>query len=518
MRLFTLFSFALLAVPGSAQLFNAEATNISITTGTTLTVEGDVVLNTGSNITNEGDLHVVGDWTNNSGSTGVTPFATGTVLLHGIGVQNIQGTSVTDFRNLVIAGGNKVLQLNTLCGTPLQSDGTLTLNGAVLELNGRTLSIFNPAGTAVVDGGGSVRSESTDLLSRFQWSLGSDLSEHRIPFSDGSGFPLPFAYTPVVPAPLNTILSVATYPTAPDNTVFPVTTNQQVLHVAGAGIPDNSPNTVDRFWLVDLPNGSFTGSMLLSYSPSDDPMFGPGPVRAQRWLEGTGTWENPLLPGQSGPALREVLVPNVLFSDAITPTNEHIWALAYDNTPLPVELLHFDGTCAEGLITLNWATASELNCERFEIERYSDAEGWKALGALPALGDGTGSTRYAFTDRPPDTEDALRYRLMEVEASGRSVALRTIVVQGCTFDDRMMIFPNPADMGFTVRIPSHLIENTRHLDVRDALGRSILRMNGAELALRVMVNVHDLNPGAYTVALSDDLGVLLDKRQLVVRH
>lgn len=516
----TLATIAVIAfcTTSSAQLFTATGATITIAGGAEVTVEGDVLLNTGATFDNEGSLRVEGDWTNNSGGSGVLPTGAGSVLLHGAAAQNIQGTAVTDFRNLIITGGNKVLVQNTVCGTPIQPDGTLTLDGAVLLLNGRTMSVFNPASSAVVDLGGSVRSESTDLLSRFQWAMGADITEHVIPFSTAAGAALPFAFTPTAPLPANTLVGVATYPTAPDNTVFPVTANQQVLNVSGVSVADNSPHTVDRFWLVDLPNGSFTGSMRLSYTPAEDAAFGPGPVRAQRWLESGSVWQYPPLPGQSNPATREVLAPNVLFTDAIAPTNEHIWALAYDNSPLPVELMHFSGTCGAGSVRLEWSTGSELNSARFMIERSDDDVRWVQVGALPAAGTSAMVTHYAFTDGMQATDDWAYYRLIEISTDGRATLLRSIAVPGCGPQDRMIVFPNPARTEFFVRIPSALADTALLLEVRDALGRPVLNARVPALAPVLSIDSRSLGAGWYTVVLLDGQGNVLDQTRLVVQN
>lgn len=440
----TLWSIA----PVCAQLLTAVNVPIANTSGTTITVEGGLLLNASAVITNAGDLRVQGDWTNNSGGTGLAITSPGNVVLYG-GSQIIAGTSVTDFRHLVISGGNKVQQQDAVVGTPVQNDGTVDLNGAILVLNGRTFTVFNPAGTAV-SGSGSVRSETTDLLSRFQWALGNDVTGHRIPFSTAGGVSFQFTLTPSAPFAANTLVSVATYPTAPNNTPFPVTVNQQVLHVAGATIPDNSPNTVDRFWLVDLPNGNFTGSMLLSFTPAEDPLFGPGNVRAQRWLESGATWQYPPLPGQTNPGAREVLVPNVLFSNAITPQNEHIWALAYDNTPLPVELLTFSATAIDNhMVRCDWTTAIELNNDFFTVERSPDGLRFEEVGNVPGASNSVIPLVYAFDD-PHPYPGLSYYRLRQTDLDG-TVSWSEAVPVVLSRYHGVGIFPNPSSGAFYIQ-------------------------------------------------------------------
>ncbi len=520
MTMRTLLGIAICAwcTTSSAQLFTATGTTVTIASGVVVTVEGDVLLGTGGTFDNEGSLRVEGDWTNNSVGSGVLPTSTGSVLLNGSAVQDIQGTAVTDFRNLIITGGDKVLLQNAVCGTPIQPDGTLTLDGAVLLLSGRTLTVFNPLSTAVVDLGGSVRSESSDLLSRFQWALGADIAEHVIPFSTSAGAALPFAFTPSAPFPAGTLVSVATYPTAPNNTAFPVTVNQQVLNVAGASVADNSPNTVDRFWLVDLPNGSFTGSMRLSYTPPEDPSFGPGPVRAQRWLESGSTWQYPPPPGQSNPATREVLVPNTVFTDAATPTNEHIWAMAYDNSPLPVELLFFTATCEGERMRLEWSTATETNSDRFVVQRSANSEHWYDLDVVAAAGNSQQIIDYTFVDAQPLGNSHSYYRLLQVDANGDENVLPTVAVPPCGQQGTIIFFPNPADEVLWVDASAlHLGEPNIDLILIDATGRTVHRVSSVASQGPVALSLQHIAAGSYTMQALGTQGQMLDARRLVKR-
>lgn len=481
---------------GIAQVFNAAGVRITVNGGTQLVVEGGGQLNAAAVFENDGVVRLLGDWTNNSGGLGFNSTSTGSVSLHNPLPQLVQGTATTDFRNLVISGGTKTLLRNAQCGTAAQPDGSLILNSGTILLNTRTLSLYNPASVALTDAGGSLRSETTDLLSRFQWALGSDVSEHRIPFTDGSNNVLPFAFTPSAAFPANTLLSVATYHTAADNTIYPVTANQQVLHMAGVAIADNSPNTVDRFWLVDLPNGALTGTLHLSYSSLDDPSFGPGLVRAQRWLESGGTWQAPL-PGQTQPFLREVVVPNVVFTDATTPTNEHIWAMAYDNTPLPVTLLSFEAHCAGTASNLAWRTASEQNSARFTVESSTDGFTWTTIGTLTAAGTSTIPVDYKLLDPAPYAGPEVLYRLWQEDLDGTTTLLTMISTSTCATTD-LVLYPNPARDRVQVKLPMQ-DAGVLLITVHDATGRVVLQQNVEHTGTTILLNVLDFAPGTYQV-------------------
>ncbi|GAB3199673.1 hypothetical protein GCM10027293_19130 [Pontibacter aydingkolensis] len=50
--------------------------------------------------------------------------------------------------------------------------------------------------------------------------------------------------------------------------------------------------------------------------------------------------------------------------------------------PLPIELLYFRGNLAQGVPSLEWATATVKGNVRFEIERSTDAKNFVKVGTL----------------------------------------------------------------------------------------------------------------------------------------
>jgi hypothetical protein len=380
-------------------------------------------------------------------------------------------------------------------GLPANPDGTLELGaGATLVQEGRTFTVFNPAGTAVIDNGGWVVSEHPTFNSRFQWVLGNDVTEHRVPFGEPSGPAFPFAYTPAAPLPANTILSIATYRTAPDNTPYPVLPPQEVTHVRDQAGVDNSDNTVDRFWLVDLPDGAFTGDLLLAYAPAEDPLFGPGPIRAQRWSEAIGAWEFPL-PGQSNPALREVAVPNVAFSNAFAPGNAHIWALAYENSPLPISLLHFHAEARDNsYVHCSWTTVSERDNDFFTVERSRDGLTFEDVGDVQGAGNSHTTLHYNFDDLRPHTGLSY-YRLRQTDFDGSETWSQAVPVV-ITRDVDVSVFPNPNRGQFTILRSN--ADEALDLQLLDGAGRVVRQWSIPMGMDRLAVDL-DAASGMYTV-------------------
>src|SRR5690349_7452974 len=114
-----------------------------------ITMNGDLQNNAGTTIDNSGTINLTGNWINNAGNNCFGTSA-GTVILSGAN-QNIGGGNSTVFNNLSTQGsGTKTLLVNTTVGGGNASPaGSLSLNTAVLDLNGKTLLISNPAGGGI---------------------------------------------------------------------------------------------------------------------------------------------------------------------------------------------------------------------------------------------------------------------------------------------------------------------------------------------------------------------------------
>ena len=97
---------------------------------------------------------------------------------------------------------------------------------------------------------------------------------------------------------------------------------------------------------------------------------------------------------------------------------------AYSNTngqrtPLPVELSAFTATAEGAAVRLVWATASEKNSARFEVERSTDGRTFAAIGAVAAAGSSTALRSYELLDATlPASTATLYYRLKQVDQDG----------------------------------------------------------------------------------------------------
>jgi hypothetical protein len=113
------------------------------------------------------------------------------------------------------------------------------------------------------------------------------------------------------------------------------------------------------------------------------------------------------------------------------------------SAPLPVELISFSATPGSDGVMLNWATASELNNNYFEVQSSPDGKTWTNVGKKVA-GQGTKSTRtdYQLLDSTPFVGTSY-YQLHQVDFDGKD-SFSKVVQVNFKYEVSLKLFPNPA--------------------------------------------------------------------------
>jgi len=140
--------------------------------------------------------------------------------------------------------------------------------------------------------------------------------------------------------------------------------------------------------------------------------------------------------------------------------------------PLPVVLTAFTATAASpAAVRLAWATASEVNSARFEVERSTDGQAFASVGQVPAQGNKSTPTAYAYQDALPAAPTGpLYYRLRLVDQDGTATYSPVRTVRLGETPAGLLVFPSPAAGPATLAgaAPGAPVQ------VLDALGRVVL--------------------------------------------
>lgn len=145
-------------------------------------------------------------------------------------------------------------------------------------------------------------------------------------------------------------------------------------------------------------------------------------------------------------------VSDATFGDPCFGTRKSLAVVVTYATPLPVVLTSFTVAAQPGSAgtTLTWATASEVNSARFEVQRSSTGSSFTALGSVAAHGSSSVSHTYTWLDASlPAGATTLYYRLRQVDVDGSSTysPVRSVRLERTA---GLALYPNPGQAATTL--------------------------------------------------------------------
>ncbi|MCC3156404.1 T9SS type A sorting domain-containing protein [Hymenobacter sp. 15J16-1T3B] len=175
------------------------------------------------------------------------------------------------------------------------------------------------------------------------------------------------------------------------------------------------------------------------------------------------------------------------------------------NGVLPVALLGFDAKRTAGTVTSTWATATEQNNARFEVERSLDGKAFETLGTVAGAGNSTQRRDYSFVDAHPAAGLAY-YRLRQVDNDGTETLSNVVAVAAVTDKAAALtVSPNPGTGLFEVWTDAPA-GTPLQLTVQTVLGTEVLRQRLTATAQRPQLDLRRLPAGVYYVRVRSAAG------------
>jgi hypothetical protein len=228
-----------------------------------------------------------------------------------------------------------------------------------------------------------------------------------------------------------------------------------------------SENTV-----TTAPAGTFVVDYTVTEIPSVSIFKDPGNVAntAAEAQRGTGT----LLNGAEWDELQNFPLGNtnvqlVSSSSSFNSLGDGTFALAWEFTALPVDLLRFNANLKEQQVVLDWTTINEKDAVYFEVQRSTDGINFTSIGTVTATGKDKPFESYEFVDSSPELGNNY-YRLKQVDRTRKvhnSKVIQINVVSKVSFT----AYPNPIKGGELLKV-NVLGLNSESADV------SIINMQG----------------------------------------
>jgi hypothetical protein len=120
--------------------------------------------------------------------------------------------------------------------------------------------------------------------------------------------------------------------------------------------------------------------------------------------------------------------------------------------PLPVELVSFVGEFEKGTVFLVWKTASELNNERFILERSVNGIDFVAIYTVEGAGTTSIPQEYSYTDQSPFS-GINYYRLKQIDFNQIFTYSKIISVEATDQPGPpITVFPNPSEHSDVIQI------------------------------------------------------------------
>jgi hypothetical protein len=170
-------------------------------------------------------------------------------------------------------------------------------------------------------------------------------------------------------------------------------------------------------------------------------------------------------------------------------------SVSVSSSALPVTLTHFTATPKSSTVQLDWATATELNNDGFEVQRSADARSWEKLGWVAGRGTTQERQDYGFVDEAPLSGQSY-YRLKQIDYDGQYEYSPTVSVRG-RGEALFSVFPNPARERLQVRFDDTPPVDAR-LRLRNARGQTVREW---PVDTRGGLSLEGIRPGAYVLQL-----------------
>lgn len=172
---------------------------------------------------------------------------------------------------------------------------------------------------------------------------------------------------------------------------------------------------------------------------------------------------------------------------------------------LPVEFTHFTVAAKGAHTQLDFATASEINNDYFEVQRSSNSRDWEVIGKIEGAGTTQQEQNYSFADRQP-LLGMNYYRLRQVDYDGQFEYSSIVSIKMEAVLGEISIHPNPVQDYLQINI----LPAATSLIIIDQTGRVIHRQKLSGQA-DVEIQAQTFLSGTYQLILFDSEGEILTK-------
>ncbi|MCI5054802.1 MAG: T9SS type A sorting domain-containing protein [Flavobacteriales bacterium] len=404
-----------------------------------------------------------------------------TVTYNRAGDQNIIDPQDSYYNLVIDNGGTK-----TMDGS-FNVDNQLTMTNGHIDANGGTLTL----GTSAVSAGTLSYTTGNIANGSFQrWFSASTIADGGIP-----------GFFPVGSTSLDRIFYLSMPAVAP-STGGTVTVSANI----GSGYQDvtivDGAQTVDRIdngtWSVSTGNGLAGGTYNMQMG--GDGFTNIGDVADLRVvLNGSAVGTAGVNSGTTG----NPIVQRTGLGLADLSGSFHLGTTDIINSPLPVELISFSVMREEDHAYLEWQTATEINSEKFVIERSLDGEDFEEAAEVSAAGNSNVLLDYEFLISNVGPQEQF-FRLRIVDHDGKFEYSKVQSIEKVNNEAVVKYYPNPSNGELFISSSSNDFDSNYSIHIINSIGQEVLSNNiDMNMINQQIIGTETLESGMYQVYISD---------------
>ncbi len=463
------------------QIDNASAGGLTLQNNITVT----------GNLTGSGKLKPGTNTVTLSGNMSVSSLITGTstFILAGSSLQTINGYTFYNLKN------------DNNAGTTLAGNTTIS-NQLTFDPSGGPGAYSNPsylyAGNKFVSIGSSATIVGASEANGFIVMNGTTGTVKA--YSAPTGFTIPFGPTSEKYAP------ITVYADASLQFIANVTNavNKQTMEVA-------TTHAVNATWMIIPTGGNMTGfsaTMQWKATQLELPSFDRANMYVYYKHNETldSAWSQlGSLSSASGSD------PYTAQTSSTTLTTTTYFSIADKNTALPVELISFNAYAENGKNILEWNTASEINNDHFEIQRFDDSKKWNTIGEMAGHGTTNEKQFYSFTDASIQNAGVVYYRLKQVDYNGKFEFSDIRRISSEKLNNDLKLYPNPAKDVLNISFAND--GEDKKIRIFDMQGICVYSSENA--SLQKQIDIKSLKAGIYVMKAysADDVNTQVFSKQ-----
>ena len=186
-------------------------------------------------------------------------------------------------------------------------------------------------------------------------------------------------------------------------------------------------------------------------------------------------------------------------------------ALTSADAPLPISLVKFTADKLSEKVKLNWVTATEINNDKFVVERSADGENFELVSEIKGAGNSREINSYDVVDANP-LKGTSYYRLTQVDFNGASETFAPVAVNMSGKLHLATVQSNTEAGNIDLNIYSPSATSTA-IRITDLSGRTIAsqQVNLVEGYQSVNINTSNLSSGIHIIQIMNGEEVVMKK-------